>query len=245
MNSSSRYYEALTEIDNATLTSKQYLVYAYLMSISIWNAAEKERHYFVYKNTFKVKEVARELGISENTWRSAIRELRKQKYIYYDCDPSEIDNETYKEKKSNKYYIINFPKTYVPLNMNLIKVLVKYGALIQGGGNIVSVYSMIYKYWYYCQQKGKDCFLTVSQISKVFTKKRTKEVNDIYRLMLSIFNFLKIVDITGYKELNDGKEYIKYKINLPLLNLPSNYLENDEPDNIDEILIALENSINI
>jgi hypothetical protein len=38
MNSQSRKYEALNIIGLSTLTAKQYLVYAYLMSISIWNA---------------------------------------------------------------------------------------------------------------------------------------------------------------------------------------------------------------
>ena len=58
-----------------------------------------------------------------------------------------------KEKKGTKYYIIHAPSKYVPLDINLIKVLVRYGSSLQkagGGGNIVSVYSMICRYWEFC-----------------------------------------------------------------------------------------------
>ena len=128
MDSHSRKYEALDIVGLSNLTAKQYLVYAYLMSISIWNAQQKEGHYYVYKNSFTVKDAATLLNISENTWRSAIRELRKQGYIWYECEKEPEEQEDnieknsqkkliMKEKKGTKYYIINFPKNYVPLDI--------------------------------------------------------------------------------------------------------------------------------
>lgn len=243
MKSTSRCYEALTGKDESSLTPKQYLVYAYLMSISIWNAEEKESHYYVYKNEFKVKEVAELLGISENTWRSSLRELRKQNYIYYPCDKEEIEKETYKEAKGNRYYIIYLPRTFVPLDINLIKELIKYGTKIEGAGNIVSVYSMIYKYWYYCQQRNKPCELTVTQIARVFTVKKDACVLRTYRLMIAAFEILKLAEIKEVKRTNKGKDYIAYVISNPSLKLVEKYDYNNEPEIADDILKALEYKI--
>jgi len=44
------------------LTEKQYLVYAYLLSISKWNPTES--HYYVYKNSFLVKDACKLIGVS-------------------------------------------------------------------------------------------------------------------------------------------------------------------------------------
>ena len=108
MDSQSRKYEALDIVGLSKLTAKQYLVYAYLMSISIWNAQQKEGHYYVYKNSFTVKEAAALLNISENTWRSAIRELRKQGYIWYDCEKEPVEIPLKDRKMKEKMVSFHF-----------------------------------------------------------------------------------------------------------------------------------------
>lgn len=253
MDSQSRKYEALDIVGLSKLTAKQYLVYAYLMSISIWNAQQKEGHYYVYKNSFTVKEAAALLNISENTWRSAIRELRKQGYIWYDCEKEPVEiplkDRKMKEKKGTKYYIIKFPESYVPLDIQLIKVLVSYGASIQGGGGgaIVSVYSMICRYYQYCQSKASDnhCYLNIGQIRRVFCQKRTQENGDVYRLMIALFQFLELVEVKTSKQFYKGGDYTRYEFINPKLKIdPKFYLdENDGPENIDDILMAIKNEI--
>lgn len=252
MDSRSRKYEALDIVGLSTLTAKQYLVYAYLMSISIWNAQDKEGHYYVYKNSFTVKDASKLLNISENTWRAAIRELRKQGYIWYDCEPEGKDTPMkdwkMKEKKGTKFYIINFPQAYVPLDIELIKVLVSYGASISiAGGSIVSVYSMICRYYDYCQSKSGDkhCYLSIGQIRKVFCQKRTKESGDVYRIMLALFQLLELVEIKTSKQCYKGKDYIRYEFLNPRLKLdPKFYLNGvDGPENIEDILEAIKNEI--
>lgn len=254
MDSRARKYEALDIVGLSSLTAKQYLVYAYLMSISIWNAQEKEGHYYVYKNSFTVKDASALLNISENTWRSAIRELRKQGYIWYECE-SETPNtppeqRKMKEKRGTKYYIINFPQAYVPLDIQLIKVLVQYGASISNsgsGGTIVSVYSMICRYYEYCKSKPDDthCYLNIGQIRKVFCQKRTQESGDIYRIMIAIFQFLELVEVKTTKKFYKGKDYIQYEFINPKLKLDSKFYltESDGPENIDDILEAIKNEI--
>lgn len=53
-----RQVEALSYEDKekSVLTTKQYFVYAYLLSVSKWNANRKEDHYYVYKNSFMIKD---------------------------------------------------------------------------------------------------------------------------------------------------------------------------------------------
>lgn len=53
-----RYFYALDyekEI-KSKLTSKQFIVYTYLLSISKWDSQTKEEHYYVYFNSFTAKE---------------------------------------------------------------------------------------------------------------------------------------------------------------------------------------------
>lgn len=250
MNSQSRKYEALNIIGLSTLTAKQYLVYAYLMSISIWNAQEKEGHYYVYKNSFMVKDVAALLKISENTWRSSIRELRRQGYIWYECEPEPkdipYDKRKMKEKKGTKFYIINFPEAYVPLDIELIRTLVSYGASLSSsgsGGTIVSVYSMICRYYDYCQSKAGDkhCYLNIGQIRKVFCQQRTQESGDVYRLMIALFQHLELVEVKTSKQFYKGGDYTRYEFIKPKLKLDSRFYidDNDGPENIDDVLKAL------
>lgn len=254
MDSYSRKYEALDIIEITNLTSKQYLVYTYLISISIWNARDKEGHYYVYKNAFTVKDAAKYLKISENTWRSSIRELRKEGYIYYDCakvkdkNGDEYDDPEFKEKKGNKYYIINFPKKNMPLDIELIKVLLSYGISIANGngGMIVSVYAMICRYYNYCKSKPTDnhCRLSIGQIRGVFHQKRTEESGNMYRLMIALFQFLELVDVKITKKCHQGKDYDEYEFINPKLKIdPKFYQTGDGPNNIDDILEALKNEI--
>ena len=252
MNSQSRKYEALDIVGLSNLTAKQYLVYAYLMSISIWNAQQKEGHYYVYKNSFTVKDAAKLLNISENTWRSAIRELRRQEYIWYECEKEDhkipLEDRKMKEKKGTKYYIIKFPESYVPLDIQLIKVLVSYGASMSaGGGAIVSVYSMICRYYEYCQSKAGDkhCYLNIGQIRQVFCQKRTQESGDTYRLMIALFQFLELVEVKTTKQFYKGGDYTRYEFVNPKLKINSKFYldENDGPENIDDILKAIKNEI--
>ena len=66
MSSYDRDFEALDygKAQKAKLTAKQYLVYSYLMYMSVWDAKSREDHYYVYKNSFKIKDACAIIGIS-------------------------------------------------------------------------------------------------------------------------------------------------------------------------------------
>lgn len=183
--------------EKGSLTEKQYLVYAFLLSISKWNPTE--RHYYVYKNSFKVKEAADLLGISQPTWRAALKKLEEELYI----------------KLENDVYYIYFSESYTKLDIVLIKFLVKYSKTLKEefGGIMPALYCVIAKYWMLQYNCGEDCIVTLSQLSNLFFGERTKEhLRGIY-VMLSLFKELGLMYITEVPQKVNGISYTGYRIN--------------------------------
>lgn len=219
-----RCFEALDygKEQKAKLTVKQYLVYAYLMSISWWNADDGEEHYYVYKNAFQVKDAAAALGISQPTWRSALDKLEELEYI----------------KRFDKFYHIYIPNTYAPLDIELIRFLVQFGKEIKGGGAIVSVYSLIYKYWHF---SGNHCEITTTQLRKLFNTQGKKEDTAPYRIMLNIFENEGLILTEHHERIYKGKPYTGYEIKYVSLKLPKGIkLDDYGPEDISDIVNTLE-----
>lgn len=214
----------------ASLTEKQYLVYSYLMSISKWNATEKEKHYYVYKNSFKIKDAVEIIGISQPTWRSAITKLKEEGYI------TDVDYA----------YQIYVPNSYAPLHIELIAFLVKFGKVIEKGGCIVSVYSVIYKYWQSCLSAKQNCDITVNQLHKLFIKRGHKDSVLPFEIMLDTFQSQGLIAFTKIADVYKGQNYNKYRINYVNTQMPSG-LKNKGygPDDITQIVDALINKKNI
>lgn len=214
----------------ATLTVKQYLVYSYLISISKWDAERREDHYYIYKNQFQVKDVCAELNISQPTWRNALDKLEELHYI--------------KRENEGKSIRINCITPFAPLDIKLIRYLVSCGVLIsktnkEAGGNIVSVYSLIYEYW---RKSGGTCEININQIKQLYTTRRTAEDTLAYRGMLGYFMSSGLMDITFITRRKAGKEYVSYIIKNVSLEY-NNALDEDnitEPEDINEILNILD-----
>ena len=224
--SQERLFEALNygKTEKAKLTTKQYLVYSYLMSVSKWDAQDKEKHYYVYKNSFLIKDVCVLLNISQPTWRSAIKKLKEKLYI----------------QEFDKYYIIDIPNTYAPLNINLIKFLLQFGSVIDNGGNIISVYSLIYRYYKFCCDNNQICEITINQLRKIFNIKTSKEVLTTYRLMIDIFEIYNLMEIDRVGKQFQGNPYLSYVIKNVNLNVSKDLIsDNGGPDNIENIIAAL------
>ena len=224
--SQERLFEALNygKIEKAKLTTKQYLVYSYLMSVSKWDALDKEKHYYVYKNSFLIKDVCVLLNISQPTWRSAIKKLKEELYI----------------QEFDKYYIIDIPNTYAPLNINLIKFLLQFGSVIDNGGNIISVYSPIYRYYKFCCDNNQICEITINQLRKIFNTKSSKEVLTTYRLMIDIFEIYNLMEIDRVGKQFQGNPYLSYVVKNVNLNVSKDSIsDNGGPDNIENIIVAL------
>lgn len=228
--SQERLFEALNygKGQKAKLTTKQYLVYSYLMSISKWDAQDREDHYYVYKNSFQVKDACALIGISQPTWRSAIKKLWQERYI----------------DVADKYYLIEIPNTYAPLDINLIKFLLPYGAAIENGGNIVSLYSIIYKYWKHCIENDDICEITINQLRNIFNVNHDKKTLAPYKIMLSLFEYYGLIKISRIGREYSGNPYTGYIIINVRLSLTDNAdLDDNAPGNIEKILEALNENL--
>lgn len=224
--SQDRLFEALNYGggQKAKLTTKQYLVYSYLMSISKWDAQDKESHYYVYKNSFLIKDACELINISQPTWRTAIGKLKTEGYI----------------QEYEKYYIIEIPNTYAPLDINLIKFLLPFGGAIKNGGNIISVYSIIYRYWKYSEDNNQACEITVNQLKKIFQVRREAQITYTYKVMLNLFEFYGLIKVQRIGRQISGEPYTGYIIQNVSLKLPNQVdLDENGPDNIEDILKAL------
>ena len=212
------------------LTEKQYLVYAYLLSISKWNATES--HYYVYKNSFLVKDACSLIEVSQPTWRKALEKLNEERYIKISED-----------KKSYKIY---FDASWAKLNIELIKFLVSLSHNLSEdcGGILPALYGVICRYWILQKNINKECLVTLSSLNNLFFADRTKKhLKGIY-LMLHLFKGLGLMDFTEIPKVNKaGQDYLAYKINFVQSKLPKEYqnieknIENEcNNDIVDDIL---------
>lgn len=228
-----RYFYALNyekEI-KTKLTSKQFIVYTYLLSISKWDAQTNEQHYYVYFNSFTAKEAARICGVSQPTWRAAIKKLLDLGFIQY--------------KEEDKWYTIPLPKEYAPLNVKLLSALLQFSSAINNSGNLAGVYSTLYRYWKNQSLCCESCCVTVSSLIRLFGGTTDTTTYKYYEILLHLFNSTGLMTIQFNRKKYCGKFYTEYEILFVNNQLPSN-LENSyyEPDDIKNIVEALENSLN-
>lgn len=211
------------------LTEKQYLVYAYLLSISKWNPTES--HYFVYKNSFLVKDACELIGISQPTWRGALKKLDSEHYIH-------IDNTT-------KSYRIYFDVSWAKLDLSLIKFLVESSYTFNDkiGGICPSLYGVICRYWNISKQANQDCIVSLSQLSDLFFGERTKTHLFGIWTMLQIFQKLKLMYITEIpKTKKNGDDYTAYRIDFVETKLSKEVqvleqnLEEDKEETLEDIV---------
>lgn len=196
------------------LTEKQYLVYAYLLSISKWNATES--HYYVYKNSFLVKDACSLIEISQPTWRKALLKLDEQGYIKISPD-----------KKSYKIY---FDVSWAKLNIRLIKFLVNLSHNLNEdcGGILPSLYGVICRYWILQRNINEDCIVTLSSLNNLFFSDRTKKHLEGIFLILHLFKGLGLMNFVEVPKVNKmGNDYLAYKITFVYSKLPKAYQDTE------------------
>ena len=94
-----------------SLTSKQWQIYYYLMSISKYNSKGVEDHRFIYKNTLSYSGIAAALGISRPTVYSAMEKLKEVRLI----------------TETQDYYLLMWGQSFTDINSNLLKNLTNWG----------------------------------------------------------------------------------------------------------------------
>ena len=197
----SQKYKNINAINNdMILTPKQYLIYSYLLSISI----KRNNEYYVSNKKFKIKDVCEQLNISQPTWRNALKKLISENYI----------------EQTQMGYIINYNKLFAPLSIELIKFLIPFG--IQYGGNIIFIYALIYYYWNIDNIYDNDCEITIHKIKKFFKDKRTAEDTKIYQKIFDLFKNTGLINMYTTEKKNNGVSYTVYHISSVSLDICPN-----------------------
>lgn len=100
------------------------------------------------------------------------------------------------------------------------------------GGNIVSVYSLIYEY---CRVSDGLCEVNINQLKKIYTSSRKKESTEAYRFMLGYFHSSGLMNITHITRTIAGTSYFSYLIRDVKTSLPQGLEEDVSPEDIDKI----------
>lgn len=205
-----RYFYAVDFEKNAKskLSKKQFLVYTYLMSVSMWDADSQENHYYVYKNRFSVKDATEKLKISQPTWRTALQKLEDEHFI----------------KIEDRWYEIYFPESFSPLNIKLISLLLDFSCVLTGG-SLVGLYSTLYKYWKHCHDNKKTCTITINQMLALFEKNHSAANGKYYEVAMAIFETQGLMTIKRNIKRYVGQNYVEYEIKFVNTMLPKD-LEN-------------------
>lgn len=171
------------------------------------------------KIVFLVKDACEKIKISQPTWRTAIKKLEAEGFI----------------SDEGKYYLVRIWNNSSQLELRLIKFLLSFAPKL--GGNIISVYSLLYKYWSSCKKTHEPCEITINQLKNIFVERRTKDITITYKLMLSLFQSEGLMDIREKEANSNGIVYRAYVINDVKIDIDYNEdLDEIAPDNIDDII---------
>lgn len=86
------------------------------------------------------------------------------------------------------------------------------------GGNIVSVYSLLYSYWK--GKGGEPCEINVNQIKNIYSTSRTAKDTEAYRDMLGKFSAANLIEYTTMTKTIAGTPYTSYLIKNVRTELP-------------------------
>lgn len=176
------------------ITSKQWQVYYYLLSISNYDSHNIENHRYVYKKDFSVSAAAKFLGISRPTIYTAI---------------SNLENGGLIQSKDN-YYLL-YSRNWIKVSNTTLKSLLGFSSKASKNIDLLRTYLIL--------KKIKEIARTKEDMS--FTKKdlvqilghgvtNSSEYDDV-RNYLALLSFMHLIDVKYYTEYKEGLgKYVVY-----------------------------------
>lgn len=175
--------------EDKKITSKQWQVYYYLLSISYYNSKSIENHRYVYKKDFSVSAAAKFLGISRPTIYTALSNLEKNNLLYDD--------------KNDDAYLI-YAKNWVKINNKVLKPLLSLSAKESKNVDILRVYLILKKIYELAKSKN-DMTFTKKDLIEMLGHGITNACEyDSIRGYLALLSFIKLIEIKSHTEYQDG-----------------------------------------
>lgn len=190
------------------ITSKQWKIYYYLLSVSKFNTEKVEDHRYVYKKDFNISACCKFLGIKSNqTFYNAIKKLSELKLV----------------KDKGEYFLL-YTKTPIDIKKEVLTNFVDYSAGIKKEGNIdlLRTYLILKRIDKLADCAEDRCFTKRELIILLGHSTQTNEMYDkvrIYLSLLSMWGFIELKYHTTYDEsLGKYTIYHLQKVN----DLPTN-----------------------
>lgn len=182
--------------DFLKLTSKQLLVFYWLISKSYWEEGIGEDLYFLYRDTINYSQMGKDLGIkSNNTISNTFEKLKQNGKI-------EITENLIK---------IPFPKSYTYLHIDLIRFLSAEN--IKVGGDLLLFYSILKRKWELNNENGMSTSFGLKSIVKalghnVNDSNEYKKIKDYIKLLKD----WKLIEVSEKESINKGGGFIEYRV---------------------------------
>lgn len=168
------------------ITSKQWQVYYYLLSISYYDSQSVEDHRYVYKKEFSVAAAARFLGISRPTIYTALSNLKEANLI----------------KETNTAYLL-YARNWVKIEKETLKVLLSLTKNVSKRIDMLRIY-LILKKLNEISQGADDRAFTRKDLIDILGHNTTTSIDyenvTGYLVWLSYLNLIEFKTHTAFKE---------------------------------------------
>ena len=182
--------------DFLKLTSKQLLVFYWLISKSYWEEGTGKDFYFLYRDTINYSQMGKDLGIkSNNTMSNAFKKLKQNGKI----------------EMTENLIKIPFPKSYTYLHIDLIRLLLAEN--IKAGGDLLLFYSILKRKWELNSENGVSTSFGLKSIVKALghnanDSNEYKKIKDYIKLLKD----WKLVEVSEKESTNNGGVFIEYRV---------------------------------
>ena len=182
--------------DFLKLTSKQLLVFYWLISKSYWEEGAGKDFYFLYRDTINYSQMGKDLGIkSNNTISNAFEKLKQNGKI----------------EMTENLIRIPFPKSSASLHIDLIRFLLAES--IKVGGDLLLCYSILKRKWEkYRRWDYPLIFKDRDMVKALGFKTSSNEIYERMRGYLKLFRSWNLIEVVIREEHYKGDVFMEYSI---------------------------------
>lgn len=193
------YAQTLTK-DNykryKSITSKQWQVYYYLLSLSYYNAEKKEDHRFIYKKDLNITKVSSFLGISRPTVYTAISNLIKIGLIY---------------EHSNTYSI--YTTEWVKIELAVLKALLGFSRSKAKNIDLLRTYLFLKKLFLVAEAAEELAFTCRDMVRLLGHDDTTSENYTDVRTYLGLLSYWGLIELKFHTQSDEKLgHYIVYHL---------------------------------
>lgn len=176
----------------SAITSKQWQVYYYMLSISLYNSTKREDHRYLYKDKFNISAAAKFLGISRTTIYKALDALRATRLVV----PDDLNHLT--------YYKI-YARDFVSISTETLRGLLRFSR--QSNKNIDLLRTYLYlKRLNELKGEEKD-FTKRDLISLLGHNINTPAEYEDIRNYLALLTYLSLIEIKTHTKHHEAFGY--------------------------------------